>query len=94
MLTEKPTTSLKNRLNELNQVLRYLLTSPTEEFVRKQLSQVSLKVKKTIELGPKESDYRFTEPYKKALKQYEKDSGILQMRKQQSILVYILNDKL
>lgn len=92
-IMEKPTASLKNRLNELNQVLRYLLTNPTEEFVRKQLGQVSLKISKTLELGPKESDYRFTEPYKKAVKQYEKDSGIVQMRKQQSVLMYILNEQ-
>ena len=94
MIADKPTASLKNRLNELNQVLRYILTNPTEEFVRKQLGQISLKISKTLELGPKESDYRFTEPYKKAIKQYEKDSGIVQMRKQQSTLVYILNDSL
>jgi hypothetical protein len=94
MIAEKPTASRKNRLNELNQVLRYILTNPTEEFVRKQLEQVSLKIKKTLELGPNESHYRFTEPYKRAMKQYEKDSGIVQMMKQQSILVYILNDSL
>ena len=93
-IADKPSASLKNRLNELNQVLRYLLTNPTEEFVKKQLGQVSLKISKTLELGPKESDYRFTEPYMKAVKQYEKDSGIVQMRKQQAILIYILNDPL
>jgi hypothetical protein len=92
MIADKPTASLKNRLNELNQVLRYVLTNPTEEFVRKQLSQTSTKISKTLELGPKESDYRFTEPYIKAVKQFEKDSGIVQMRKQESVLRYILNE--
>jgi hypothetical protein len=91
-IADKPSASLKNRLNELNQVLRYILTNPTEEFVRKQLSQISIKISKTLELGPKESDYRFTEPYIKAVKQFEKDSGIVQMRKQESVLRYILNE--
>jgi hypothetical protein len=91
-IADKPSASLKNRLNELNQVLRYILTNPTEEFVRKQLSQTSTKISKTLELGPKESDYRFTEPYTKAVKQFEKDSGISQMRKQESVLRYILNE--
>jgi len=93
-IADKPSASLKNRLNELNQVLRYLLTNPTEEFVRKQLEQTSIKIRKTLEVGPQESDYRFTEPYNKAVKQYEKDSGIVHMRKQQSVLMYILNEPL
>lgn len=90
-MREKSTPSLKLRLLDLTQVMRYLSTNPSEEFVRSQLTMTQTKIRKIIEAGPNRDHYKFEEGYKTDMKKYENDEGIGKLRKQQSTLEYILN---
>lgn len=90
-IREKPTPTLRVKLSELTQVIRYVNTNPSPEFVRQQLEMTETKIRKILEAGPKRENYKFEEGYKNDMKKYEKDEGVDRLRKQKKTLEYILN---
>lgn len=90
-IRDKSTPALRVKLSELTQVIRYVSTNPSPEFVRQQLEMTETKIRKILEAGPKRENYKFEEGYKKDMKKYEKDEGVDRLRKQKKTLEYILN---
>ena len=91
LMRQKNTPSLKRRLEYLNLVKMYLQSSPSEEFVAKQHRDVSLKISKLLDSGPKLENYRSEEGYKISMDRYEKENNMKHLYKQKETLEYILN---
>ena len=91
MMRQKSTSSLKRRLEYLNLIKMYLESSPSEEFVMKQHSDVSLRISKLLDYGPKIENYRSVDGHKSAMDKYEKENNMKHLYKQKESLEYILN---
>ncbi len=85
--SKRKESSAKKRLEFLNLVKMYIETQPDEYFVAKEIQRIENRI--TLMLNQFDKS-KYKDP-KEALKKYEKDSGIPELRKQLKALRFIKN---